>query len=87
VPDSVVDVVPYYKELDTGGRVQAESLLAFVQGVVADSRATIAQLPQYQIVDVHGSNHYLFLQHPRKVAAAMRAFLGASSLRHRPRDR
>jgi pimeloyl-ACP methyl ester carboxylesterase len=87
VPDSLVDVVPYYKELDAGGRVQAESLLTFVQGVVADSRARIARLPQYQIVDVHGSNHYLFLQYPREAAAAMRAFLGAQSLPQRPNDR
>src|SRR4051812_33995126 len=42
VPDSLVDVVPYHKEMDAAGRVQAESLLRFVQGVVADSRARIA---------------------------------------------
>lgn len=86
VPDSLVDVVPYYKELDAAGRVQAESLLTFVRGVVADSRARIARLPQYQIVDVHGSNHYLFLQHPREVARAMRTFLGAPSLPLRPNE-
>jgi len=80
-------VVPYYKELDAAGRVQAESLLTFVQGVVADSRARIARLPQYHIVDMHGSNHYLFLQHPREVVAAMRAFLGAQSLPQRTNDR
>jgi len=80
IADSLVDVVPYYKELDAGGRLQAESLLTFVQGVVADSRARIARLPQYQIVDVRGSNHYVFLQHPREVTAAMRAFLGTKSL-------
>jgi non-heme chloroperoxidase len=87
VPDSLVDVVPYYKELDAAGRIQAESLFTFVQGVVADSRARIARLPQYHVVDVHGSNHYLFLQHPRKVAAAMRAFLGAQSLPQRTNGR
>jgi non-heme chloroperoxidase len=87
VPDSLVDVVPYYKELNAGGRVQAESLLTFVQGVVADSRARIARLAQYRIVDVHGSNHYVFLQHPREVAAAMRTFLGTQSMSQRPNDR
>jgi pimeloyl-ACP methyl ester carboxylesterase len=87
VPDSLVDVVPYYRELDPRGRVQAESLLTFVQGVVADSRARIARLPQYQTVEVHDSNHYLFLQHSREVAAAMRAFLGAQSLPQHPNDR
>src|SRR5262249_49991956 len=71
IADSVADVVPYYKELDAGGRAQAESLFRFVQGVVADSRARIRRLPQYHVVDVHGSNHYVFLQHPREVAQAM----------------
>jgi len=77
--DSVLDVVPYYAELDAAGRVQAESLLSFVQAVVAESRARMARLPQFHIVDVHHSNHYLFLQHPREVAIAMRTFLGAQS--------
>ncbi|MDB4875282.1 MAG: hypothetical protein JWM41_1728 [Gemmatimonadetes bacterium] len=77
VADSVADVVPYYRELDVAGRAQAESLLTFVQAVVADSRALVARLRPYQIVDVHGSNHYVFLQHPREVTAAMRTFLGA----------
>ena len=84
VPDSVADVVPYYKELDVAGRAQAESILTFVQGVVADSRARIGQLPSYRIVDVHGSNHYLFLQHPREVTAAMRTFLGEAGIAAAP---
>jgi non-heme chloroperoxidase len=77
VPDSVADVVPYYREFDVANRARAESVLTFVQGVVADSRARIARLRPYHIVDLHGSNHYLFLQHPREVTAAMRTFLGA----------
>ena len=85
VPDSVADVVPYYAELDAAGRGQADSLLKFVQRVVAESRARIAPFPQNQIVDVHGSNHYLFLQHPRDVAAAMRAFLSSDSVPQRPK--
>ena len=87
VPDSVADVIPYYKEFDAAGRVQAESVLKFVQGVVAASRARIAQFPQYQIVDVHGSNHYLFLQHPREVAMAMHAFLATEPLPQRANER
>lgn len=87
VPDSVADVIPYYKELDASGRVQAESVLMFVRAVVADSRRRIARLPSFQIVDVHGSNHYLFLQRPREVAAVMRTFLGARTLPQRPHER
>lgn len=79
VPDSVADVVPYYRELDVIGRIQADSLLRFVQDVVTDSRTRIGRLPQFQVVDVHGSNHYVFLQHPREVAEAMRRFLAAHS--------
>jgi pimeloyl-ACP methyl ester carboxylesterase len=72
--DSVADVVPYYKELGPARRAQAESLLTFAQTVIAASRARIGRLPQFEVVDVHG-NHYVFLQHPREVAAAMRTFL------------
>lgn len=87
VPDSVVDVVPYYREFDAAGRVQAESVLTFVQRVVANARGQLAGLPPYQIVDVHRSNHHLFLQHPREVAVAMRAFLEAQALPQRPNER
>ena len=86
VPDSVADQIPYYKEFDAAGLAQAESVLAFVQGVVRDAHARVAKLPNFQIVDIHGSNHYLFLQHPREVAAAMRTFLGAQSLSQRPNE-
>lgn len=79
IADSPVNVVPYYDELNATERVQAESLLIFVQRMVADSHARIARLPPFQVVDVRSSNHYLFLQHPREVAAAMRRFLGTES--------
>jgi hypothetical protein len=87
VPDSIADVLPYYKELGGAGRAQADSLLNFVQGVVADSRARMAQLPRFQVVDVHGSNHYVFLQHPREVAEAMRKFLPMESASSSPNKR
>jgi non-heme chloroperoxidase len=75
VPDSVPDVVPYYAELDERGRAQAQAVLEFVRAVVADSRARFARFPQNTIVDLHGGNHYIFLQRPVDVARAMRAFL------------
>jgi pimeloyl-ACP methyl ester carboxylesterase len=79
VPDAPADVVPYYEDLDAAGRARADSLLTFVQAVVADSRARMARLPQFQVVDIHASNHYVFLQHARAVARAMRAFLSTNS--------
>ena len=75
VPDSVADVVPYQSELDAAGRAQGEALLRFVQAVVSDSRRAFARFPQHTIVDVHGSNHFVFLQHPVDVTRAMRRFL------------
>jgi len=39
---------------------------------------------QQRIVDVHGSNHYVLLQHSREVIAAMRAFLETQSFWPRP---
>jgi pimeloyl-ACP methyl ester carboxylesterase len=77
VPDSVADVVPYM-ELDVAGRAQATALLRFVQAVVVDSRERLAGLPQYTVVDLHGGNHFIFLQRPGEVARAMRAFLSPS---------
>ena len=55
--------------------------------VVADARARIRRLPQFQVVDVHGSNHYLFLQHPREVAEGMRKFLATESASPSPNER
>ena len=75
VPNSLAEVVPYYAELDAAGRAQSDSLLRFVAAVVADSRAKFARFPQNTIVDVHGANHFVFLQRPTEVARAMRSFL------------
>jgi non-heme chloroperoxidase len=87
VPDSVADVIPYYAEFDSAGRVQAEVVLKFVQGVVAESRARVARFPQTSVVDVHGGNHFIFLQRPEEVARAMRTFLSAGPLPRRPNER
>jgi hypothetical protein len=44
-------------------------------------------LTQYQVVDVHGGNHSVFLQHPREVPEAMRTFLATEFVSPRPDDR
>jgi pimeloyl-ACP methyl ester carboxylesterase len=87
VPDSVADVLPYYAEFDAAGRAQGEALLRFVQRVVAESQAAVARFPQNTVVDVHGGNHYIFLQRPAEVATAMRAFLAAEPLPRRSTER
>ncbi|MEO8621647.1 MAG: alpha/beta hydrolase [bacterium] len=82
VPDSIADVLPYYGEFDASGRTQGEAVFRFVQRVVAESRARIQRFPQNTVVEVHGGNHYIFLQQPKAVAETMRVFLsGSSSLR------
>lgn len=86
VPDSVADVIPYYTEFDAAGRARGEAVLRFVQAVVADSRGRIARFPQNTVVELHGGNHFIFLQRPGEVARALRAFLSTGqSLR--PNDR
>lgn len=75
VPDSIEDVVPYYRGLDAQGRKAAEVLMRFVRAVVDDSRARFARLPERMVVNIRGSNHDVFLEHPREVEHAMRSFL------------
>ena len=86
-PDSVADVIPYYAEFDSAGRAQGDALLSFAQAVVADSRARIARFPQNKVVDVHGGNHFIFLQRPRETSRAMRAFLSTGPMPQRPNVR
>jgi non-heme chloroperoxidase len=84
VPDSLADVVPYHAELDAAGRAQGDSVLRFVAAVVADSRMKFARFPQNTVVDLHGSNHYVFLQRPTQVARAMRSFLSTQRIVRQP---
>lgn len=86
-PDSLADVIPYYAELDSTARAQGEALLRFVQAVVADSRARIARFPQNQVIDIHGGNHFIFLQRPRETARAVRAFLSTGAVPRRSHGR
>jgi pimeloyl-ACP methyl ester carboxylesterase len=86
MPDSVADVIPYYKELDAAGRAQGTALLTFVQAVVVDSRDRFAAFPQHTVVELHGGNHFIFLQRPGEVARAVRAYLSSASSPPQHRD-
>jgi pimeloyl-ACP methyl ester carboxylesterase len=88
VPESPTDVIPYYAELDAAGQVQADRLFRSVTVLVTKSRARFAKVPNNEVVGIPG-NHYIFLQHPTKVAAAMRAFLSSDAKRplERPSER
>jgi pimeloyl-ACP methyl ester carboxylesterase len=72
-PRSVADVVPYYTELDSAQRVQAERLREFVASYVARSQARFAAYPGHDTVAVAG-NHFVYLDRPDDVARAMRSF-------------
>jgi len=72
--DSIADVVPYFTELDSTGRAKGEALTRFVASYVAESRARFLRFPQNEAVVIPG-NHFIFLQRPREVEEAMRAFL------------
>ncbi len=80
VPDSPADLVPYYAELDSVGRIAAWELFRSAQAVITDSRKRFARFPQDTVVDLHG-NHFIFLQHPIAVAGVMRSFLLGSASR------
>jgi len=80
VPESPTDVVPYYAELDAAGQEQADTLFRSVKALIAKSRARFANVPTNEVVGISG-NHYIFLQHPMKVAVAMRAFLSSDATR------
>jgi non-heme chloroperoxidase len=74
--DSLADVVPYYAELDSGQRVQAEALRKFVVSYVAKSQARFESYPQHRAVAIPG-NHFIFLHRPDEVARVMGTFLEA----------
>jgi pimeloyl-ACP methyl ester carboxylesterase len=80
--DSLGDVIPYYSELDVAGRAKGDSLLKFVQAVVADGRSRFASFPQNTVVEIRGGNHFLFLQRPVEVARVMRDFLSGLPKHH-----
>lgn len=86
VPKTPTDVVPYYGELDAAGRAQSERLFRSVVGLVATSRARFGKVSNNEVVGIPG-NHYIFLQHPADVAAAMRAFLSDSAEKRVPKGK
>jgi pimeloyl-ACP methyl ester carboxylesterase len=76
VPDSAVDLLPYYPELDSAGRAQADSWFKPVQQFVTDSPVLFSQGGRNQVVRLSRSRHYVFLDRPTEVARAIRGFLG-----------
>lgn len=72
--DSTADLLPYYSELDSTGRGQADAFVNAWAPLNAASRTQFKQHPLNEVVEMR-AGHYLFLQHPEEVARAMRRFL------------
>jgi hypothetical protein len=75
VPDSAVDLMPYYTQLDSAGRAQADSMFKPTQQFVTDSHVLFSQGGRNQVVRLSRLRHYVFLDRPTEVAHAIRGFL------------
>jgi len=75
VPESAVDFLPYYPQLDAAGRAQADSLFKPLKEFVSKSEADFGQSGRNKLVAMSGSKHYVFLDRPAEVARAIRDFL------------
>jgi len=75
-PNSVADLLPYYPELDSAGRAQADSVFKPIKELVNNSYVLFSQSGRNEVVKLFGSRHYVFLDRPTEVARAIRGFLG-----------
>jgi len=80
VPESPVDITPYYTQLDSAGRAQADAFLKPIKEFVAKSETLFGQSGRNEVVEVHHSKHYVFLDRPTEVANAIRRFLGSRTV-------
>jgi pimeloyl-ACP methyl ester carboxylesterase len=77
VPESPVDIMPYYTQLDSAGRAQADAFFKPVKEFVARSETLFRQSGRNDVVELHRSRHYVFLDRPTEVASAIRRFLAS----------
>jgi len=76
VPRSVEDWYPYWASLDSLGRSRLQVSFDDQAAVRRTHWQTFREkVPGARVVSLAGARHYIFLTHPRQVAAAMRAFL------------
>ena len=73
--DSAADLFPYYAELDSAGRRQADAAFKPFKELAAKSETLFRQSGRNEVVEVRHSKHYVFVQRPTEVARAMRRFL------------
>ena len=76
VAESPVDFTPY-TQLDSAGRAQADAFFKPATGLVAKSERVFRQSGRNDVVELHRSRHYVFLDRPTEVASAIRRFLAS----------
>ncbi|MBC7788840.1 MAG: alpha/beta hydrolase [Anaerolineae bacterium] len=75
VADSTTQVLPYYAQLDSAQRRQADVLFKGFGPLSFSSRARVREFPQNRVVELLRANHYVFIHRRAEVDRAMRAFL------------
>jgi len=77
-PRSVEDQYPYWRSLDPTSRARIQAAFAAQETIRASHLAEFRrEVPHAEFVMIAGGRHYVFLSHPRQVAAAMNAFLAS----------
>jgi non-heme chloroperoxidase len=80
VADSAVDLMPYYTQLDSAGRAEADVVFKPFKELAAKSETLFRQSGHNEVVELRRSKHYVFLDRPTEVASAMRRFLGSRTV-------
>jgi hypothetical protein len=74
--DSAPDMFPSWSTLGAGDRAAARRFTDVFQSWATAERARVRrELPEAQILELHGANHYVFDSHRVEVTGAMRSFL------------
>ena len=76
VSDSAAALIPWYHQLDSTGRADAERYFpvwrAWQQHSIMQYRSSA---PFSHVVEIHNADHYVFLSHRAQTVSALRAFL------------
>jgi pimeloyl-ACP methyl ester carboxylesterase len=75
-PDSVLDVVTFYEELDSAGRSSAMEVFNLFKTIGQKAVNTFkTEVAAGQVVELRKANHYVFISNPKEVTDGIRKFL------------
>jgi hypothetical protein len=78
--DSAPEMFPSWSTLGADDRAASRRFTALFQSWATEERARVRrELPEAQILELHGANHYVFDSHRAEVIRSMREFLGGQS--------